>query len=501
LTTVLQQLKTRLSEITSLGEARALLEWDQQTQMPSGGAEARARQVTILTRLQHEMASSDETGKLIQGAEAEVKNADPRGDDYNLVRVARHDYDQITKLPAKLVTELAQTTTLAHEVWAKARADNNFSAFAPILEKIVDLTIQRAECLGYKDHIYDALLDQYEPGMKTADVQSIFAALRKDLVELVQAISGRQDRVSDAVVHQAYDVTKQREFAEKIIKQFGYDFNRGRQDQAVHPFCTAFSRDDVRITTRFNPDWLNPALFGTLHETGHALYEQGVNEAYADNLLGSGVSLGVHESQSRMWENIVGRSRGFWSHYYPQLQATFPAQLGSVDLETFYRAINMVKPSLIRVEADEVTYNLHIMVRLELEIELVTKKLAVRDLPAAWNAKYKDYLGVVPPNDAVGVLQDVHWSGGMIGYFSTYSLGNLLSVQLYDTAVKAHPSIPAEIAQGKFDTLLGWLRKNIHQFGRKFDPKDLVVQATGEPLQARSYMAYLRKKYSDIYGL
>lgn len=501
MTSALEQLKTRLSELTSLNEARAVLDWDMQTQMPSGGAQARARQVAILTRLAHEMFTADETRVLLERAAAELQGANPRSDDVNLVRVSRRDYEQNSKLPAKLVTELSQTTSLAHEIWAKARTENNFKAFAPTLEKIVNLTIEKAHYLGYTDHVYDALLDTYEPGMKTADVQRIFADLRKDLIGLVQAISARQDRVSDAVLHQPYDEGKQRAFAEMVIQQFGYDFNRGRQDRAVHPFCTSFSRDDVRITTRFNPKWLNPALFGTLHETGHALYEQGVGAALADNALGSGVSLGVHESQSRLWENIVGRSRGFWSHFYPQLQATFPDQLGKVDLDAFYRAINSVKPSLIRVEADEVTYNLHIMVRLELEIDLVSQKLKVSDLPEAWNAKYKDYLGIVPPTDSDGVLQDIHWSGGLIGYFSTYSLGNLLSVQLYDTAVRAYPSIPQEIGRGKFDTLLNWLRENIHQHGRKFDPPDLIVRATGEPLQARSYMAYLRSKYSEIYGL
>jgi carboxypeptidase Taq len=497
----LANLKARLGTVTALGEANALLEWDMQCYMPPGGSETRARQMSVLSRLAHEIGTADETGKLLEAAERDLSGADYDSDDASLLRVVRRDYDLERKLPADFVAELVHTTTLAHEIWAKARAENNFKAFAPILKQIVDLKIRQAEYLGYTDHIYDALLNQYEPGMKTADVQAIFVDLRKELVPLVQAIRARVKSVDDSLVHQDFDEAKQRAFGEMVVQRFGYDFNHGRQDVAVHPFTIGFSSRDVRITTRFDPHWLNPALFGTFHEAGHAMYEQGVDPALDGGPLSGGTSLGVHESQSRLWENVIGRSRGFWTYFYPQLQAAFPAQLGKVSLENFYRAINKVEPSLIRVEADEVTYNLHIMVRLELEIDLISGKLKVENLPEAWNAKYKEYLGVVPPTDALGVLQDVHWSGGMIGYFSTYSLGNLVSVQLYDKAMATHPAIPAEIAQGQFGTLLGWLRQNVHRYGRKYEPKELVKRATGEPMQSRSYMRYLKTKYGEIYGL
>ena len=329
----------------------------------------------------------------------------------------------------------------------------------------------------------------------------MFEDLRKELVPLIKSISAHVDDVDDAVLHQAFDLAKQREFSEMVVKQFGYDFERGRQDPTVHPFATSFSKNDVRITTRFDPNWLNPAMFGTFHESGHAIYEQGVSDELEGNILCGGTSLGVHESQSRMWENIVGRSRGFWKHYFPILQTYFPAQFGKVDLETFYRAINRVKPSFIRVEADEATYNLHIMMRFELEADLMAGKLKTIELPEAWNAKSKEYLGIVPQTDTLGVLQDVHWSAGLMGYFPTYSIGTSLSAQLYDKAVEKHPSIPAEMEQGKFDSLLGWMRENVHQYGRKYEPKELVKRATGEPLQARSYMNYLKKKYGEIYKL
>ena len=286
-----------------------------------------------------------------------------------------------------------------------------------------------------------------------------------------------------------------------VVQRFGYDFSRWRLDRTVHPFETSFSRNDVRITTRYESDFLSPALFGTMHEAGHAMYEQGVAESLDHNLLGRGVSSALHESQSRMWENVVGRSRPFWQHFYPSLQRTFPTQLAGTDMETFYRAINRVNPSLIRIEADEVTYNLHIMVRLEMELALLSGDLAVADAPAAWNDKMESYLGLRPPTDREGILQDVHWSNGLFGYFSTYALGNFLSVQLYDAALRSHPGIPDGIANGQFETLRGWMTEHVYRHGRKFEPNELVERATGEPIQSRSYVRYLREKFSDIYGL
>ncbi len=497
----LSTLKDRLEEVTTLSQIGALVEWDMQTYMPAGGAEARARHSSVLSKLIHEKFTADETGKLLDAAEQEAKGAPYDGIDASLLRVTRRDYDRERKLPTDLVAETTRAAALGYEAWVKARAANDFKSFIPFLQRIVDLKIRAAECYGYTDHIYDALLDIYEPGLKTADVTAMFSELRKDLVPLVHAIGERVGTVDDSVLHQEFDVAKQREFAELVVKKFGYDFNRGRQDPTVHPFATSFSRNDVRITTRFDPHWLNPALFGTLHEAGHGMYEQGIGEELEGNILTSGVSLGVHESQSRLWENIVGRSRPFWTFFFPVLQSYFPQHLGKVDLDTFYRAINRVEPSFIRVEADEATYNLHILIRFELEADLVSGKIKVPDLPEAWNAKYKDYLGIVPPTDTLGVLQDVHWSNGLIGYFPTYSIGTILSAQLYDQAVEQHPSIPAEMARGEFGTLLSWLRENIHKHGRKFLPRELIMRATGEPPQSRSYMRYLKTKLGEIYNL
>lgn len=496
-----QQLKERLAEIRDVNMAVAVLDWDHQTQMPPAGAEARAHQLGTLSKIAHEMHVADETGRLIEDAAAEVDGANYDSEEASLLRVARRDYEKARKLPPKFVAEFSRVTALAHEVWAKARAEDKFKDFQPTLEKVVELSRQAAEYLGYTEHIYDALLDQYEPGMKTSQVQAIFDALKKDLVPLVQVIAERQDRVDDAVLHREYDEDKQRDFGYEVIKKFGYDFNRGRVDRAVHPFETNFSINDVRITTRYDREFLNPALFGAMHETGHALYELGVDPALERTPLAAGTSLAVHESQSRMWENLVGRSWGFWSHFFPALQKTFPDQLSDVNLDTFYAAINKVTPSFIRVEADEVTYNLHIMLRFELEQEIIEGKVKTGDLPEIWNARFQEYLGITPPTDKLGVLQDVHWSSGLFGYFATYALGNLISVQLWDKAVADAPDIPTQIERGEFGALREWLRQNVHRHGRKYMPDELVRRVTGESIQSRSYMRYLKTKYGEIYGL
>jgi carboxypeptidase Taq len=497
----LADLKARLRDVHALNRISAVLEWDQQTQMPEGAAESRARQISILSRLVHEMFTADSTRRLLEEAAQATANSEPTSDDAALVRVIQRDFAQSSKLPASFVEELAHLTATGHEIWAKARRENDFKSFAPTLARIMAMKRQQADYLGYSDHPYDALLDTYEPGMKTAEVQALFAQLRAELVPLATAIRERVDAVRDDVLHQNFDVDKQREFAEMVIRQYGFDFKRGRQDRAVHPFCTSFSCNDVRITTRYYSNWLNPALFGTLHEAGHGMYEQGSAENLDEYGLGGGVSLGVHESQSRLWENVIGRSRGFWTHFFPKLQGYFPEQLGKVPFDAFYRAINKVTPSLIRVEADEVTYNLHIMIRLELEIDLLTGALKVEDLPAAWNAKYQSYLGITPETDSLGCLQDIHWSSGLVGYFPTYSLGNILSCQLYEAAQRTYPEISAQIAAGQFDTLREWMRVNIYQHGRKFDPPALIHTATGQAMTITPYMRYLTTKYGEVYDL
>jgi carboxypeptidase Taq len=350
------------------------------------------------------------------------------------------------------------------------------------------------------EHVYDPLLDDFEPGMKTAEVRAIFGELRPQQVALLQVIA-EQPQVDDSFLHQPFDPQKQWDFGVEVITKFGYDWNRGRQDKSPHPFSSSFGVDDVRITTRVYPDFLNPALFGTMHEAGHAMYEQGVDKKLDRTPLAHGASLAIHESQSRMWENLVGRSLPFWQAFYPRLQATFPDQFGQLGLETFYKGINKVQPSFIRVEADEATYNLHIMLRLELEIALVEGTLAVRDLPEAWDQRMQDYLGVTPPTQAQGVLQDIHWSIGLMGYFSTYALGNLVAAQLWERINQDIPDLADQFRQAEFGALLGWLRDNIHRHGAKFEPQELVQQVTGSKINPAPYLRYLRTKFSEIYGL
>lgn len=497
----LAELKQHLATIKALNEASALLNWDQRTYMPVGGTAARAEQLATLNRMAHEMFTAERTAELLGRVDA--NSLPPDSDDGRLLDVVRYDYERAQKLPAEFVARATRLRMLANPAWQQARADNTWSTFQPHLEALVALAREQASMLGYEEHPYDALLNQYERGLTLGQMRAVFDELKTGTLPLVQAIAAspgaRESR--DACLHNEFPERLQERFGLHVARCFGYDLTRGRQDRTVHPFCTNFGRDDVRITTRFNPQWLAPALFGTLHETGHALYEQGVRPALSRTPLERGASLGIHESQSRLWENIVGRSLGFWQHFYPELQATFPLQLREVPLEQFYRAINTVQPSLIRVEADELTYNLHIMLRFELEIALIEGSLKVADLPDAWNSTMQAYLGITPPTDREGVLQDIHWSGAQFGYFPTYTLGNVLSAQFYAAALEAHPAIPDEIAAGEFSTLLGWLQTNIYQHGRKFLPSELVRRVTGRPLDASPYLAYLHDKFSALYDL
>jgi carboxypeptidase Taq len=496
----LTSLKSRLATIQDLEGATAMLSWDQQTYMPPGGAPARAEQLATLSRLGHELLVAPETGALLDQAAQEMAT-EAGSDDAALVRVARRDYEKAVKLPPDLVAELARTRAMAQEVWARARASNDYAAFAPWLTRIIELTRQVAECLGYQDRLYDALLDQYEPGTTTAQVAAMFAELKPGLIGLLKRIGERGKSIDDSVLHGEYDEQQQREFSERIVRALGYDFTRGRQDKAVHPFCTSFSCDDVRITTRFDPRFIAQALLASAHEAGHGMYEQGIPAEFERTPLRAGASLGVHESQSRLWENLVCRSRGFWERFFPELKSVFPNALTDSDPEQFYRALCKVTPSLIRVEADEVTYNLHILLRFELENDLLEDRLSVADAPAAWNAKMQEYLGLTPPDDTHGILQDIHWSHGIMGYFPTYSIGNLLSAQLWEKATAEIPGLPEQITRGEFAPLLGWLREKIHRHGRKYLPNELIQQVTGEPLQSGSYLRYLTAKYSELYQL
>ena len=496
----LDQLKAILAVVSDLYGATALLSWDQQTYMPAGGVTGRGNQIGTLSSLAHSKFISDEVGILLEELKAYGGSIDKESDDACLIEVTAREYKKATRVPSEFVEEFSRITTIAHGAWEKARKNDDFKHFQPHLEKIVEMRRQYADFFTPYTHVYDPLLDDFEPGMTTAEVQQIFTDMRPKQVELIKAIS-EKPQVDDSFLHLEYEGQKQWAFGEAAITTYGYDWNRGRQDKAAHPFTTNFGLGDVRITTRVDENFLNTALFGTLHEAGHAIYEQGVARELDRTPLGSGASLAMHESQSRMYENLLGRSYDFWVHFYPQLQDSFKTQLGNVDLDTFYKGINKVEPSLIRVEADEATYNLHIMLRLELEIELMEDSLKVADLPAAWNDRMQDYLGVVPPNDADGVLQDVHWSGGTMGYFPTYALGNLVSNQLWEIINQDIPKLSGQIQNGNFGELLAWLRENVHRHGAKFKPQDLVKRIVGSPISSDAYLKYLNDKFGAIYQL
>jgi carboxypeptidase Taq len=499
--TPLTQLKTRLAEISDLRHAGAVVGWDQQTYMPTGGGAARAEQSATLQKITHEVFTAEETGRLLDAAAAETASLEPDSDEARLITMTRRDYEKARKVPAELVAAIARATGQAIEVWTQARAQSDWTPFSPHLARIVDLEQQYAEALGDPERPYDALLDQYEPEMKTSEVKAVFDAIKPEVIALVKTISAKAQPGGDAVLHREYDEQKQWNFGVDVIKRYGFDFERGRQDRSVHPFTTSFSINDVRLTTRVDRNFLSPALFGTLHECGHGLYEQGFSQTLERTPLADGASLGMHESQSRMWENLVGRSKPFWKFFFPKLQAAFPEQLTDQTLESFYRAANTVSPSFIRVEADEVTYGLHIMLRFEMENELIEGRLKADDVPEAWNAKMQEFLGITPSSTALGALQDVHWSSGLIGYFPTYQLGNLISLQLWEQINAAIPDLAAQIEHGEFDALLQWLRVNVHQHGRKFTSPELLQRITGGGLNPAPYLKYLNTKFGEIYGL
>ncbi len=496
----LKQLKELLGEVADLRAASSVLGWDQQVNMPEGGAEDRGEQIATLENILHQKATSDEIGKLLDDLERYQDQLNSDSDDARLIKVTRREYDKQTKVPPEYVSEFARVSTVAQSVWEKAKATADFEEFRPHLEKLVDLRRQYAEFFKPWDHVYDPLLDDFEPGMKTAEVQEIFNKLRPEQVELIRKIS-EKDQVEKSFLELNYPEKKQWDFGVGVISKFGYDWNHGRQDKSAHPFTTSFGLNDVRITTRFKEDYLPTAMFGTMHECGHALYEQGVDKKLNRTPLADGASMAVHESQSRMWENLIGRSRPFWKYFFPRLKETFPSQLGNVDQDTFYKGINAVEPSLIRVEADEATYNLHIMLRLEIEIALMEGSLEAKDAPEVWNEKFKEYLGIIPPDDAQGVLQDIHWSFGGFGYFPTYALGNLVSVQIWEKMEQDLPDIDDQIEQAKFDEILGWLRDNVHAHGAKFEPQELVQKVTGSKITPEPYIRYLQSKFGEIYDI
>lgn len=491
----LNELKNRLREVEDLNLATAVLNWDQATYMPPGGAPARGRQMALLSRLAHEKFIDPEVGNLLDDLQPYVEGLAADSDDAALIRVTKRLYDRNVCVSPKLLAEFNEHGALSYQTWTVARPANDFSAVQPMLEKTLDLSRQLATCFPNYDHIADPLIDYADEGMKAEIVRNLFADLREQLVPLLKVILS-QPVADDSSLHQTFPEDKQRAFGEMVIRDLGYDFSRGRQDKTHHPFMTKFSLGDVRITTRFQEDFLANGLFSTIHESGHAMYEQGIDMKYEATPLAHGTSAGVHESQSRLWENIVGRSRVFWSHYYPKLQEFFPEQLGDVSLDTYYRAVNKVQTSVIRTEADQMTYDLHVMIRFDLELALLEGTLEVRDLPEAWMARYESDLGVVAQEERDGVLQDVHWFGGPIGgSFQGYTLGNIMSAMFYRQALLAHPDIPAQIGRGQFDTLHGWLKDNIYRHGAKYTADELIRRVTGGPLTIEPYVSYLKGKF------
>ncbi len=496
----LDTFKATIQEITDYGHITALLGWDMQVNMPAGGAEDRSDQISTMERLMHMKITAPESVQLMGEMREYAKTIDPDSDDARLIKVTLREFDKLTKVPNRWVAEFSKETSQAHMVWEKAKRASDFSIFQPSLERIVALRREYASFFAPYEHVYDPLLDGFEPGLKTAEVQAIFNALRPQQVALISAI-GQKRQVDDSFLTRPYDEQAQWNFGVEVVSKFGYDWDRGRQDKAMHPFTTSFGLGDVRITTRFDPTHGASALFSTMHEGGHALYEQGPDRKFRRTPLANGASMAIHESQSRMYENLIGRSLPFWKYFYPRFQQLFPAELGNVSLMTFYKGINKVEPSLIRVESDEATYNLHIMLRLELEIALMEGSLQVKDLPEAWNARMRDYLGITPPDDAHGVLQDVHWSSGYFGYFPTYALGNLVSAQLWEKMQQQIPDMESQIEHGEFGELLAWLWKNIHGYGAKYEPQELLQKVTGSKIDPQPYVRYLVNKYSAIYGL
>jgi carboxypeptidase Taq len=485
-----RELRERLTHFQSLNTAAGLLEWDMEVLMPRAAAEARALQFSAVTKAAHEVIVSEETGRLLEELAPAAKAA-PHDDPMAAAwRWTEREYRRRRNQPSSFVEELAAHTARAQEVWVEARSKKDYALFRPELEKMVELKRRQASFVGDFKDPYDAWLEEFEPGMTTSSIEKLFSALKPGLVDLVAKVSAKAGSSRIPELKGAFPVGRQRVFGEEVARAMGFDFERGRLDVSAHPFSAAISRDDVRLTTRYREDMPFSALYGTMHEAGHGLYEQNVSDELKYTPLCHGATMAVHESQSRLWENLVGRSRGFWKRFAPRFQELFPAANG-FSAEDLYRASNRVERSHIRVEADELTYSLHVMLRFDLERALVSGKLKASDLPDAWAAKSKEYLGIVPPDAARGVLQDVHWSAGLLGYFPTYAIGNMISVQLFEAAPKTED----------YAVLLGWLREHVHHHGRKFSAEDLVRRATGKPISPEPYLRYLSGKFGELYGL
>jgi len=500
----LEQLRTLLAEVSDLGRARALLDWDERTQMPPAGAEARSEQLATLARIRHERLISDDLGRLLDQASGQIDGLPYDSDDASLVRVTRREWEKARRVPAELRAEITRTSSLAEHAWVDAKERSDFTSYLPHLERNVELKRRYAECFdGFErfERPYDPLLDDFEPGMSTAEVGAVLEALGDGIRPLVAEIADRRDAVDDSCLHGHFPVDAQAALAREVVAELPLEQGAWRLDPTVHPFPTAISPSDIRITTRFDESYIGASLWAVIHEAGHGMYENGVARELARSPLCSPVSLGFHESQSRMWENWVGRGRPYLERIHPRLRERFPEQFGGVDAETLYRAANKVEPSLIRMEADQVTYNLHIVMRFELELEIFEGGLELRELPEAWNARMAEHLGIDVPDDARGVLQDVHWAGGAFGYFPTYSLGNVIAAQIWDAAREALPDLEGQIGHGELVPLRDWLRECLYRHGGKFMPKEMIKRVVGGPIDVGPYLRQLRDRAVEIYGI
>jgi len=497
----LNRLRERLAQVVDLRHATELLEWDQQTMMPPRGAEARAQALATMQRITHELFVSAETGRLLEDAAAELDGAASDSDDACLVRVTMRRWEKARRVPAELTAELAHAGSVGHQAWIEARKNSDFGAFAPYLERNLELARRYVDCFDSFTRAYDVLLDDYEPQMTTAEVAALFADLKAELVPVIATLADHRDRVDDSLLHGNFPIDRQRQLVREVITLMGFSPDGWRIDDAVHPFASGFGSADVRITTRWDQSFFPSGLYGGMHECGHGLYEAGIADSLQRTPLGHGESLGLHESQSRLWENMVGRGRPFCELLAPRLATLFGDSLSNLDAGGLYRAVNLVEPSHIRVEADEATYGLHIVLRFELEQELIEGRLSVRDLPEAWNSRFKEYLGLDVPNDVHGVLQDVHWAAGLIGYFPTYALGNLIAAQLWEWMHAEVPELESRIAAGELAPSREWLREHVHRHGAKFPTNELLRRVVGGPIAVAPFVSYLKRKLGDVYGI
>lgn len=496
-----QELCRHEKETSYLESTAALLDWDQQTKLPELANEFRSEQVTFVAGLIHARKTDPRRGQWLAELADSHLASDPHSDIGATIGRLKREYEKRVKLPPSLVEALAKAASIGQALWVQARKANDFSKFSSHLKQIFELKKAQSDALGFEDCRYDALLDEFEPGAKTKEVANVLEALRVELVPLVAEIASSGMKPQTEILHRTYPIENQERFGREASAKIGFDYDRGRLDITHHPFCTETGPNDCRITTRYHENFFSPAFFGTLHEAGHGIYEQGLRENYYGLPPGKYCSLGIHESQSRLWENLVGRSLSFWQFFYPRAQSLFPGALSDVPLNDFYQAVNNVSPSLIRVEADEATYNLHVIIRFQLEQAVINGDLETDDLPAAWNQKYEEYLGITPPSDADGVLQDVHWSAGLVGYFSTYSLGNLYASQFFDQAREDLGDLDSMFRAGDFVPLKNWLNQKIHALGQCLSGPEIGESVTGEKISPTRLIRQLREKLSPIYGL